>query len=416
MDAQSSLSPAMLGQTEEPLVTSTPPKRVLLFVFDAGTGIGHLRRISCIAKSLQRHFACLVVTGHREITSWFISNECEYVHLPAWESLLPEKAAYWGRTAFLPLSIHEAVRLRKGILRGLVEAYAPDLIIVDHLPLGAHEELEDIIRETPCVKYLVTRGVLNLSGTLLDLVLGKRACDYLDRYYDRIVVAADQRVVDFAKEYSLPMELASKTIHVGYVVESISADDIAACRADRKLKKGTPWVVVSAGGGQLGERLIEYCIALSTMHQDVCFDIIIGPRSKLMHVNGAGANARIQAQSHQLPLLNASADVVICSGGYNTLLESLQGAAHVLCVPNWKDPRDEQTHHPECLQKFAEITIVPDIYSLGEAFIAILQRAKSGSVQDVRGLLDMSGSFALAQLAIGDIRERNSYQLAAAAM
>src|SRR5689334_10872737 len=92
------------------------PKRILFFAFEGGTGIGHLRRISRIAAALERRFACLIVTSHREITNWFVSPGCEYVHIPAWDSLLAEKAAYWGRKPFLPLSVDDAVRLRKGLI------------------------------------------------------------------------------------------------------------------------------------------------------------------------------------------------------------------------------------------------------------------------------------------------------------
>ena len=56
-------------------MNSQKKKRVVLFAFEGGTGIGHLRRIACIARALERHFACLVVTGHRAIADWFVSPE-----------------------------------------------------------------------------------------------------------------------------------------------------------------------------------------------------------------------------------------------------------------------------------------------------------------------------------------------------
>jgi predicted glycosyltransferase len=386
---------------------SLPPKRILLFAFEGGTGIGHLRRIACIAAALEQRFACLIVTGHREVANWFVSPNCEYVHIPAWESLLSEKAAYWSRNPFLRLSVDEAVRLRKGMLRGVVGSYAPDLIMVDHLPLGMHNELDDIIRGTPCKKYLVTRGVLNLSGTLLDLVMGGIAREYLHLHYDRIVVAADRNVVDFAKEYALPAELAAKTVQVGYVVDHISAEDISAFRARCRVGDKTVWAVVSAGGGQLGENLIRYAVELSAQHPDVLFDIVVGPRSSLPDSIGrehrSRNNLRVHSESRDMPMLNASADIVICSGGYNTLLEALQGNARILCVPSWKDPRDEQTYHSRCLKKFVEIEIVPEIEYLGAAFAATLGRARSCRADDKRRALNLSGVKAVEQLVVTDL-------------
>lgn len=400
-----------MPSTHNALVESQSPKRILLLAFEGGTGIGHLRRIARLAAALQRSFSCLIVTGHREITNWFVSPDCEYVRLPAWESLLPEKAAYWGRKPFLQLSVHEAVKLRKGILRGVVESYAPQLIIIDHLPLGMHEELAETIRDTPCLKYLVTRGILNRSGTLLDMVLGGAARDALHRCYDRIVVTADRNVIDFVEEYGLTAELASKTTHVGYVVDHIDADDIAAFRAKRGIANDVIWVVVSAGGGQLGENLIRRAITLSARYPNVAFEIVAGPRSGLpdsmIREQRSRTNLQVHTQTREMAMLNASADIVICSGGYNTLLEALQGHARILCVPSWKDPRDEQTQHARHLRAFAEIDIVSDLEALDDAFAAALARASAGHVEDRRGMLDRSGMDVVLELAVLDLYGRS---------
>ncbi|MFD2349662.1 hypothetical protein ACFSTC_10225 [Nonomuraea ferruginea] len=93
-------------------------------------------------------------------------EECEYVHLPSWDSLLEDKARYWDRRPFVVLDEAGAVRLRKSILTAVVEAFEPDVIFVDHLPLGAGEELAEVIEDTRCLKYLVTRGVLNETANL----------------------------------------------------------------------------------------------------------------------------------------------------------------------------------------------------------------------------------------------------------
>ena len=90
-------------------------KRAIFFVFDGGTGLGHLRRLASIAKRLQGRFSCLIVTGHRAAAHWFVPDECEYIHLPSWDSLLESKAQYWGRKPFIVLDEAEALKLRKDI-------------------------------------------------------------------------------------------------------------------------------------------------------------------------------------------------------------------------------------------------------------------------------------------------------------
>src|SRR5258708_665494 len=226
-------------------------KRAILVVFDGGTGIGHVRRLACIAKKLEGRFSCLIVTGHRSAAHWFVPERCEYIHLPSWDSLLESKARYWGRRPFISLDEAAAIRLRKDILRGVVEAFGPDVIFVDHLPLGAHEELEDIIKSSQCRKYLVTRGILNETENLRQLILGGKAHEYLTSYYHKVFVACDQKVFNFFKRYNISSEIREKTLHTGYVIESMAQDMIKKVREDRGLKSGHAWVVASAGSGQL---------------------------------------------------------------------------------------------------------------------------------------------------------------------
>jgi hypothetical protein len=75
-------------------------KRAIFFVFDGGTGLGHLRRLSCIARALQGQFACLIVTGHRASANWFVPPECEHVHVPARDSLLVERRPIGSASRF----------------------------------------------------------------------------------------------------------------------------------------------------------------------------------------------------------------------------------------------------------------------------------------------------------------------------
>ena len=56
---------------------------------------------------------------------------------------------------------------------------------------------------------------------------------------------------------------------------------IKRTRKDRGITPARTWVVASAGGGQHGEGLIEGCLGLATMHKNIVFDIVLGPRSSL---------------------------------------------------------------------------------------------------------------------------------------
>ncbi|MFC5818480.1 glycosyltransferase [Nonomuraea harbinensis] len=388
-------------------MSNRPGKRAIFFVYDRGTGIGHLRRLGCLARRLQGRLSCLIVTGHRSAAHWFVPEECEYVHLPSWDSLLEDKARYWDRRPFVVLDEAGAVRLRKAILTAVVEAFEPDVIFVDHLPLGAGEELAEVIEDTRCLKYLVTRGVLNETANLRRLVFGGKAGRYLDAYYHRILVATDRKVFDFAAQYNLGPAIRGKTVHTGYVADGVPHDTVKTVREDRGLKDGDLWVVASAGGGQLGEPLIEGCLELVRAYPDVTFDIVRGPRSNIAWPRRhrdlvETGNLRLHKETHEMPFLHAGADLVISSGGYNSLLEALQGNARILCFPFWRDRRDEQYRHAARLRQFVDLEVSLDLSELPGMFARAIGSIGCG-VPDRRAELDFDGAAAIERIVHRDL-------------
>jgi predicted glycosyltransferase len=383
-------------------------KRALFYVFDGGTGVGHLRRLACIARRLQGPLACLIVTGHRAAAHWFVPDECEYVHLPSWDSLLETKARYWGRMPFIALAKRDAIRLRREILNGVVRGFQPDAIFVDHLPLGTEEELAMILKNTRCRKYLVTRGVLNETEDLSRLILGGKAHQYLKMHYDRVFAASDPKVFDFVRQYNVSKAIREKTVHTGYVVQSIPPELIARTRAERSVSDGDIWVVASAGGGQLGERLIEGCLELADRHANIAFDIVMGPRSNLSwRPQHAAIIVRNRLRLHKevpyMPYLNASADLVISSGGYNTLLEALQGRGDILCFPFRTDQRDEQYQHAVRLKQYVNIEVSTDLRDLPILFDRAIARLGPQLCGDRRAELDLGGATKIARIVLEDL-------------
>jgi predicted glycosyltransferase len=51
---------------------------------------------------------------------------------------------------------------------------------------------------------------------------------------------------------------------------------------------------------------------------------------------------RIHRECHVLPLLHAAGDLVVCTAGYNSLLEAMEGGAHVIAMPVQPDSDGEQ--------------------------------------------------------------------------
>jgi len=366
--------------------------RILLFVHD-GIGLGHVRRLSRIACALQEDAACLVMCGHRA-TSWIVPGQCEYVQIPALENLLPGYASGPARP-FVAMSRLEALRFRKQILEAVVEAFMPDAIVVDYLPVGKFNELAGIIGRYRAKKFFVMRGIMDTPENMRRQTLDGLGERMLAAHYTRILVASDPRICDVVVEYGLPPALARKTAYIGYVSEPVDDAAIRRARARRGVLAGRPWVVCSAGAGTFREHLVEECIRLTSKFDGACFDIVAGPRgAKIPGVNDPADDGRVRLhqESQDLALLHASADVVVCSGGYNSIVETLEGVAHLICAPVQQPPDPEQIIHADRLSRFFPLETVLQVTDLEGALGRALTAAAAGRRSKGREILNFDGA------------------------
>jgi|HubBroStandDraft_1064217.scaffolds.fasta_scaffold00503_10 predicted glycosyltransferase len=336
--------------------------RILIFIHD-GRGLGHLRRLSILAQRLQGAASVLFLTGLRE-ASWIVPPNCEFIHIPNIDSLESDRSQQWLRDPFLPEGSRHSATIRPRLIRATVEAFEPDALIVDYLPLGRGEELHDIVFGRPeCKKYYISRGVLGKPEEVRKDVFTPTCLEALRTKFCRILVMSDPCMVDTVQEYGFDPILASKVTYAGYAVNQPTQAQLQAARRARGISSRDRWVVCSAGGGKSGEQLVQRCWELSRLFPEAYFDIVAGPRArlKLQELDQKSSNRVIvvDANTTNLPIMHAAADVVITRAGYNSLLEASVGAAHIIAVPI---PWDyEQQDHVRRLANHRLLHIVEDI-------------------------------------------------------
>lgn len=387
-------------------VAKTTRPRVLLYVHD-GTGLGHLRRMSRIAGALQGPCSCLLVTGHRA-ASWMVPESCEYAHVPSLDSLIPSKAAYWGRDPFLDLSRDQVAPFRAQMIESVVEAFRPDAIIVDYLPLGKYDELEGVVRRHPARKYLVLRGVLDHPANVRIDILDGKAEQLVEEFFSRVFVACDPLVCDVVAEYGLSDILARKTSYVGYISDPVPRGERERARQARVLPPDGIWVVCSAGGGRLGERLVEECTLLSRVcPREWTLDVVAGPKSRLgghgEEVPWMEGRHRFWHEARGLPLLHAAADVVVCPGSYNSIVEAMEGGARLVCAPVQLDMNDEQYIHPQRLKEHYPLWVVTSLHEVPRILEDAVAHCRSAAKPDARERLDLNGQATLRRLLLHEL-------------
>ena len=360
-------------------------KRILIFVHD-GRGLGHLRRLSRIAERLQEQASVLFLTGHRD-ASWMVPKGSEFIHLPSLDSIDRRRSRHWGRAPFLGDDAMRGRALRKTLIASAIEAFDPDGFISDYLPLGMDDELLPFLRSSSrCRKYFIVRGILGDPKDVPVHVLTPNAREALSSYYDLILAACDQRIADIARDYNLEPELARKLRYTGYCMEALQREASSRARRDRRIPDGMPWVVCTAGGGKDGEDLLQACWQLALQYPEYCFDLIVGPRSRLSALEEgfhAGTRILVRQADTAMPSRLGGADIVVCRGGYNSLMEASAGQARIIVAPIIDDY--EQVHHARRLAAFRPMFVIDRLEDLDLALEDALEQPRpQGGLGDLR--------------------------------
>ena len=313
-------------------------------------GLGHLRRTLALAARIEALWPTasqLVVAGAAPFGTWSVPAGVDWIKLPAVVKTSAE--AYEART--LDLSFRAVSDLRSDILLSAARHFRPDVLVVDHVPDGLRGEAVRTLRH---LRSAGARLVLGLRDVLDERDVVRRAWQQagvyglLDEVYDRILVYGSRDVCDVVTEYGFSRAAAAKTRFVGYLRASIrrGREDVLA---ELGLHTGK-LVLVTAGGGGDGERLLETMLdGLREREGPLEFDclLVAGPlmsaaeRTRLARRVPADSRVRLVTAVDELADYVAAADAVVSMGGYNTTREILSFGRPAVIVPR-VEPRKEQ--------------------------------------------------------------------------
>ena len=389
--------------TEVSALASTPgPLRIALYSHDT-MGLGHTRRNLLIAQSLSTAFPqadILLVTGTRLTGSFSLPKKVDCLTLP---SLHKDQEGKYG-SKHLGLSLEHLIQLRGNIIQSALQAFAPDVFIVDNVPRGAVNELDTVLEQ--------------LAGSHTKLVLGLR--DVLDepeavwqqwrklgnqetiqRYFHAVWIYGDPMVYNTVRAYELSESLGHKTHFVGYL------DQRERLRGQReRLRDGSEQhgpssdmglpqgrlALCLVGGGQDGQALAE-AFAAAALPEGMVGLIVTGPympaaAKQYLH-SLASPNLRIVEFVEEPTLLLQQAERVVAMGGYNTVMELLSFEKHALVVPRIK-PRLEQLIRAERLQELGLLQVLQPEQLSPQAISAWLAQ-DLGAPPAVHEQVDMGG-------------------------
>lgn len=332
--------------TVRALDTGAPTSpRIACYSHDT-VGLGHTRRNIAVAASMINSWPgadAMMITGNPEATSLWLPPRTDVVTLPT----VTKDTAGNYRSRTLNASLDSVVRMRAALIEAAVTSFAPDLLIVDKVPLGVAGELVPALRrlrdEHDTTIVLGLREILDDPVTAVADWQRSGATAAIEEFYDAVWIYGDCAVYDPVVEYGLPASVADRCVFTGYLAADRFVDIEAPAEPDPFRR---PYVLCTVGGGQDGAELARTFARTPPpdAHDGVvvCGPFMAAGAREAVHV-AAATTPRMTVLDFvpDLHRLIAGASAVVSMAGYNSVCEVLATDRPALLVPR-TEPRTEQ--------------------------------------------------------------------------
>lgn len=337
-------------------------KPAILFYCQHSLGMGHLMRSLAIADALVERFRVVLLNGGRLPKGIRVHPDIELVNLPPIGIDEANQLVSHDKR----ISIERALDRRRRMILTCFEELRPVAIIVELFPFGRKKFAGELLPLLQAARAPEKRALIVCS--LRDILVNRRSDQqkYDDRaaavtneFFDAVLVHSDPAFARFEETFhpQIPLEVPVK--YTGFVVPQATSVSITKTRRKR--------VVVSAGGGVVGEPLLRLSIEAHrhfANDPEVEMKVIAGPLIQQSSWQALRTQARgkkqLQLVRHVTDLCGelTNASVSISQAGYNTCLDVLRAGVPALLVPFTKEEEDEQRRRALRLQHLGLVKVL----------------------------------------------------------
>jgi predicted glycosyltransferase len=366
----------------------------LLFYCQHSLGLGHLARSLRLAEGLTERFDVRLLNGGRFPTGTNVPAGVGVLNLPP----LGHDAGGQLVSRDPASSVEQACARRTELLLAALDETRPAVVLIEMYPFGRRKfefELVPLLDAVAALGAGRPRVVCSLRDILVQRATGQRKHDEravtrLNTSFDAIVMHADPAFATLEESFRPATPLRVPVHYTGFV----------APPAPAPVTEVLPRLVVSSGGGMVGEPLVRAAV-------DVHRDLFIRTGLRTTVVAGPFLPEPVWAwlrdQATRSPVLEAVRRVddlageiarsalSLSQGGYNTTMDLLRAGTPAVVVPFADGGENEQTVRTSRLAELGVLRMVPAT-ALGdrERLLAALAAAAAAEPAPVR--LDLSGA------------------------
>ena len=342
-------------------------------------GIGHLKRAAAITRALRKAGVEVTLASGGMPVEGIDVLQLPPVSSADFKTLLDQH----GR----PVDEAWKARRREALLSAFQDH---DALIVELFPFGRRQMRFELI---PLLEKAQSSLVVCSVRDLLQPNPAREAeaLERFDRYFDHALVHADPRIATFEQTFGLAARLAGRLHYTGYVVDEPPAGADA----------GAGEVLVSAGGGAVGRRLLEVAIAARplTRLRDRTWRVLAGVNAAHLDALGGGG-VIVERARNDFTLRLRNCVLSVSQAGYNTVMEALQAGARAVLVPYAGGGESEQTSRARLLAGRGLVQVVEENALAPQALAAAIGRALAAP-RPAPGAVDLDGARKSAELVRG---------------
>jgi predicted glycosyltransferase len=360
-------------------------KRVFIYVQHL-LGIGHLKRAVTLANALAAEGLEVTMASGGFAVPDLELRGVRLVQLPpvgtgdsGFKSLVDANG--------IPVDEEWKARRRELLLEAW-HACEPHVLLLELYPFGRRQMRFELLPLLDAAsgaqpRPLVVSSVRDvLGGGQRDPARQDEMLEVFQKYFDRLLVHGDPSLIPLERTFRHAGRIGDRLHYTGYVVERKAP--VALPGAGNRID-GTGEVLVSAGGGAVGRKLLEAAIrarplsGLAKRTWRILGGVNAGQAdmealSRLAIESGEGRVVVEQARPDFAHMLE-NCELSVSQGGYNTMMEILQAGARSVVVPFSGGAEIEQTLRTRLLAERGLVEMVEESVLDPEILAAAVDRA-----------------------------------------
>ena len=322
-------------------------------------GIGHLMR----AAHLARHLAA---------KGWQVEMASGGAPLPdldvgraRFHQLPPLRAADSAFSGLVDLDgnapTEEFKRARRDLLLRHFLTAEPEILIVEHYPFGRRQLRFELDMLLAAASQSSARPVM--LSSVRDILVERKPEREEETVaaiarFDAVLVHGDPALVPFDESFDATPRIKAKLVYTGYVGGSAPMPAPPAGEGDNE-------ILVSAGGGAVGDKIAEMALAaaLSLPHVRrwrILVGANAGPRLLRKARARAASQVVVEPARRDFRGLLARCAVSVSQAGYNTVVDLLAAGARPVLIPFASERETEQTLRAERLAQRGLARVLPE--------------------------------------------------------